>query len=731
MSKQNNQTVSPNWLSSLIAGAILGLLLSIFAISLASLIFTGPLAAELPRGIAMVLVTVTINAAGLAFFSGGKGVIATIPPTPLVVMAASAGAVAASLAAPEAILPTVLILIALTTLLTGGALILLGRFKLGVLVRYLPYPVIGGYMTGVGALLLLGGIGTMAGFSPSLANLARLFTLQQLGLWLPGLLFGLVIFIGMRRIRHGMTLPGLLLVGLVLFYLVLWLSGNSVSVAIAAGFLLGDLGQAGGWPLLPLAHLGTVEWGAIGGQLGNISVVFMFSAITLLLVVSSIELATREDMDLNRELRAVGLANILSGLAGGLIGNHSLLPTALGRQMAGRSPYLGYIVGVVPLLVLFFGLPLLAFVPKALLGSLLAFQGIAFLFEWVVEKRRSLPPVDYGVVLIVGLVIVAADFLTGIVLGLVIMVIMFVIDYSRTDIFRHKLSGAEVASHVERNAHHRRELIKLGQHIHILELHGFIFFGTANAILTELQARLHDETVRPLLFLILDFRRVTGLDSSAALSFMKARSQAEAQGFTILFTHLSPRLEQQLAHNGIQSGEHFNFFPDLDRALEWCEDELIEREQVTQKHLPTTLPLQLADSGFSKEHTRQVKRYLEKLRLAPQDVLMRQGEPADAFYFIELGQVSIYLEMDGQQPVRLQTLGIGTLVGEVAFFLGTPRTATVIADTTSIVYRLTRAAMESMQAEEPSLALAFKDLMLRFASERLVAANREISALNR
>lgn len=93
--------------------------------------------------------------------------------------------------------------------------------------------------------------------------------------------------------------------------------------------------------------------------------------------------------------------------------------------------------------------------------------------------------------------------------------------------------------------------------------------------------------------------------------------------------------------------------------------------------------------------------------------------------------MSIYLEIAEQQSVRLQTMGMGAMVGEVGFFLNAPRSATVIADTTSIFHRLTRSAMECMQQQEPDLALALKNLVLQAISKRLVAANREIEALNR
>ena len=720
---------SQAWLSTLAAGIIIGILLSIFAISLINVIFVGPLASELPHGLAMALATLAVSAFTITLFSGESGIVGNIQDAPLVAMAGPISAVAASQTAPEAVLPTIILLIALTTLASGGLLLLLGRFKMGMLVRYLPYPVIGGFMTGTGLLLLLGGIGNMIGRKLTLGNFVVLFSGEQIELWVPGILFGLLLFIGTRRIRHSLTLPGMILVEGIFFYLLLLLMFNDSSVkAVAdAGFLLGDVGRAGSWPLITPGHIRSVDWNALQGQLGNIAAVLIITPIILLLNLTGVEINERKDMDLNYELRVAGKTNILSALAGGMIGFHSLGYTILGRQMAtGRPRALGFIVGLIPLFLLFFGLPLLAFMPRGLLGSLLVFQGFTFLYNWLIKKWDSLPLIDYGLIVIISLVIATAGFMAGIILGLVITMITFVISYSRTDIFYRKLSGAEITSNVQRTPRYRKQLIRQGWQTHILELHGFIFFGTGNAVLAEVQDRLRKAA--PLRHLILDFRRVTGVDSSAAFSLIKIFQLTESSDFIILFSKLPFRVEQQLLCNGIRPGDTLKIFPDLDRALEWCEEKLLQCGQLTMtRKFP--LPLQLLNSGFSKEQVGKIKYYLNKLILVPNDVLVRQGENADAVYFIESGRISVYLNEYGQ-VIRLQTLFSGMLIGEVGFCLNVPRSATIVADADSVVYRLTRSSMTAMLEEEPLLARKLNDTMLRSIARRLISANHQIAELN-
>ncbi|MCI5159173.1 MAG: STAS domain-containing protein, partial [Candidatus Electrothrix sp. AUS1_2] len=548
------------------------------------------------------------------------------------------------------------------------------------------YPVIGGFMAGTGIMLLLGGIGTMIDYSLSTKNLVRLFTGQQIELWLPGVLFGILLFLGTRRIGHSLALPGLLVAEGLLFYLLLRLSDSTVQHAADAGMLLGDMELEIGRSFLsaiPQNFL-AARWDIIQGQIANMGAVLIITPIGLLLNLSGIEMNDRKDMDLNHELEAAGKTNLLSALVGGMIGFHSLGTTALGRSMTEtRTRALGVIAGIMPLLILFFGRPMLFFVPKAVLGGLLVFQGITFLHTWLIKKWGSLPAADYGMIAIIGLTIMTTNFMTGIVLGFVVMMFTFVISYSRTDIFYRKLSGAELTSNVLRSSRERKQLVRLGWHTHVLELHGFIFFGTANAILNELQSRLR--ATLPLRYLVIDFRRVTGVDSSAAFCFTRILYLADALNFTVLLSSQSPQLKQQMVHNGIRPNEKYlRFASDLDRALSWCEDALLEPDSGKRRKDSLALPLQLLAKGVKREHIRLLKSYLQKSTLAAKEILMRQGEASDSIYFVESGQISIYLQTGNQHPVRLQTICIGTMVGEVGYCLNIPRTSTIVADTDTV-----------------------------------------------
>ena len=133
-------------------------------LSLAALIFSGQLAGFVANGIGLLLVGTCLMNIVLALLSSRPAMVGTVQDAPAVVVALIAANIASSVptgTASSAIYATVVVAIALTTLITGATFLLLGQFRLGSLVSYLPYPVIGGFLAGTGWLLMLGGVGVM------------------------------------------------------------------------------------------------------------------------------------------------------------------------------------------------------------------------------------------------------------------------------------------------------------------------------------------------------------------------------------------------------------------------------------------------------------------------------------------------------------------------------------------------------------------------------------------
>ena len=229
-------------------------------------------------------------------------------------------------------------------------------------------------------------------------------------------------------------------------------------------------------------------------------------------------------------------------------------------------------------------------------------MGLSFLVEWLVDARRTMPVREYAIVLVILAVIVGWGLLSGVALGLVWAVVLFAVSYSRTDFVRQTLTGAEFRSNVDRPPVEAEELRALGEQVHILRLQGFMFFGTASGLLEHIRSRIEDRDRPPVRFLVLDFRRVSGVDSSAVLAFRKVMQLAKVEGAEVVFTALPDQVRTQLEQGGVRQAElPMSFEPDLDRGVQRCEDALLAGRPAAVSADPTRLWAELGGGGSDLE----------------------------------------------------------------------------------------------------------------------------------
>ena len=712
-------------LPSLLAGLLTGALEIALATSFAALVFSGPMVAYLSRGVGMSLFSATVSITIVTLFGSVRSLISSNQDVPGAVTAIAVAAVAVALAGTGTEFATAAVMIALTTVTAGLVFLFLGVFRLTGLVRFLPYPVVGGFLAGTGWLLFSGGIHMMSDHTVSLAGLGALLAPATLAHWLPGVVAGALLYFLSERIHHFLFMPAAIAGVFVLFYLVAFALGASLGELSAGGWLLGPFPAGGLWRPVGLAELSRVQWSAIWPQAPNLLAGIALSAIALLLNVTGLELALRQDLDLNREMRAAGMGNLAGGLGGGFITYHSLSVSVLNARLCVGSRVAGLISASVTGLALLFGGAALGYFPKMVFGALLVYVGLSFLWEWVAVARRRLPHIDYAIVLGILAVIAAVGFLQGVAVGVIAAVVMFVVSYSRSSVVKHELDGLSFSSRVTRSAAARALLSDVGAQTYYLQLQGFIFFGTAYGLLQQVRARLKQTATR---HVVLDFRQVIGLDSTALLSFDKMRELAREGGFTLTVATLSPALREQLARDGLHEEDGvLRFASDLDRAAEWIEDQVClmaenTGERTLGDHLQAILP---------GEGTRQLLGYLERREIAAGAWLMRQDEEPDLIYFIESGQVTAQLERPGEAPLRLETMRGGRTVGELGFYLGTRRSAAVVADRPTVVYSLSRAALTRLEGDDPAAAYAFHRLIVHLLGERVLHLVRAVEALQR
>ncbi len=721
-------------LPALTAGLVVGLLEIALATSFAALIFAGELSSYVPRGIGLALMGTIFSSTLLALFTSLPGTVGGNQDVPSAFMAVVVAAIVAAMpsgATSQEMFLTAVAAITLTTLLAALCFLLLGVFKLGALVRFLPYPVIGGFLAGTGWLLVTGAFSTMLDIPEGATLVTAITQPEKLVYWLPGLLLAMIMLLLLRRSDNAFILPGLVLGGVMLFYLLAWLSGTSLAELSDQGWLLGPFPTEGLWQPLTPADLAQVNWSAIVSQTASMVTIFGVSAIALLLNVSGLELATKEDMEIDRELRVSGVANLASAAVSGLIGYQQLGLSALNFKTKANSRLVGLIAAAVCAAVLLFGASALSLIPVVIVSALLLYLGLEFLYAWVIEGWSRLPKIDYVIVLVILLVTATIGFMEAVALGLIVAVLLFVVGYSRIDVIRHELTEATYQSRVTRSHRQRQVLQRSGTQLLILELQGFIFFGTADNLLKHIRQRIEDPE-RPLLhYVLLDFRRVTGIDSTATLSFARLQQLAESKGFTLFYAGPSAQVRHQLQYGAaVSEQESVRFAPSLEIGVEWCENQILHQAGIDVKEQPPSLSEQLAEILPNVESLSEMMSYFEAMEVEAGYRLIQQGESSQDLFFIQDGRVTAVLDLEEGEPVRLQTMG-GGVVGEIGFYLGYDRTASIIVDVPSRIYRLSHENLQRMEKENPQAAANMHRLIVHMLSERIAHLVGTVGALER
>lgn len=230
--------------------------------------------------------------------------------------------------------------------------------------------------------------------------------------------------------------------------------------------------------------------------------------------------------------------------------------------------------------------------------------------------------------------------------------------------------------------------------------------------------------------LVLDFSHVTGADSSASFSLIKILRQLQQTGTRACFTGLSAeqaiRQQRVLQEHSAIPGPVF--FERLELGLEWCEEQLLQ--QLGGPFGPKrSIDTWMADEFGDEALAGRVVTAMTRQKVPAGGIICRQGEPSDSIIFVASGRVSIFLEPDGSRPLRLRTMLGKTVIGEIGFYQGRPRGASVIADEASEVLVLSRAVFDELAATEPLALEALHQLIIRILGDRLNFANHEVAAL--
>ncbi len=722
-------------LRSLFVSAIIWLLMASAMPAYARLVFQGELAGYFAAGLGIVLVSEIIAVVLTSLFSSDHATL-VIPQSPTVVIqgmiAASVIGAAPADMPPQLLFATTYLIILLSSIITGGFLLLLGVMRAGGLVRYIPYPIIGGFMAGLGWLILNAGFSVLVDLKLNAESLPFLLESAVLTRWLPGMIFALCI-LGLRaRIKSSLVLPGVILASFILFYLWVFLIVDDVNALAEVGWFLPEVSEAIDWQLPDSAAIARISPAMIAASAGGIVTLIVVCTLNLFFRVSAQELIVNRELNFNRECKVNGIANIAASLSGGgIVAYHAPISSSLVHATGVYGRLVGLILALMFVLTLVFGSAIFSLIPRFIPAGLLLYFGLQFMKEWLLDSWSKLPRQEYAVIVVIALVTALFGLLMGIAVGMVVAITFFVLEYSRMDVIKQEFSGDFHRSNLDRSFAQNQLLQNEGGKILILRLQGFIFFGSAYRFYEHAKGRITDTEAEPVQYLILDFKAVSGFDYSTIRDFDRLKRLADQHGIDLLLSNVLPHLQPVLEDGGIaerKSGQP-SLFDDLDHALEWCENTLLADADLLNS-LRVTVEEQLAEHAMIKSRDLSaLHSYLERIETEVGDAVFEQGDESDALYFIETGRVDVLLRLPDEGNLRLRSMAAGTVIGEVGFYLNKTRSASVVATEAGVLQRLSHEALRRMEESHPQTASAIHILISCVLSDRLSSSNRVIQQL--
>jgi len=717
-SSRMTRTSHFHW-SDLLAGCLCAVVTLAYASGFGTLIFGGVLAPYASQGVLAAIICSIIALLSLSARSSFSFAMGGPDSNPSAILAITAATLAAEFPADlghAAALPTVLMYLFASAIGCGAILFAFGNLGWGRYVRYVPHPVIGGFLAGTGYLLTAGGIKMLIRDSSGSVPVEGMLSVPVLAWTTAGTVLALLLILTRMR-KHYAIVPGVVLAGVLGFHLVLAISGTSLASARSAGLLLNPLALSE-WSTPLSIPWDNVQWGRLVAHIGDFAGVTTVALITILLNATGLDVTTGQDADFDRELKTLGIANVVGGTAGGIVAVNSFNRSLLNLRAGAASPWAARICAAIIGLVAVFSPAAVSFLPRPVLAGLILFLGASLLMTWLWDSRRTLPFGDYLTVVAMLIIVVVAGIAPGVILGILISGVSFIVAFSRNSAIKDQFTGMSRRSVVQRPADETNRLRSRGDRLKGFKLHGYLFFGTANGVMERVREALPTADV-----VLVDFWDVKGIDASAVMVLRKLLRVAKETGVQIVFTGMTPELQTRMRTCGLDlSGQPVRCFPDMDHGLEWSE-QLLLKESDAEATLAEAL------EGFEPSEAELIGHYFEQQVIDAGAFVLKKGEPSDEFYVIIRGRLSIYMTMTipgADYRKRLRSYGPGTIVGEMGFFSGEPRSADISADCETLLCSITHERFQALDAIRPDLAGKLCRIILNTLSNRLRDANEQL-----
>lgn len=636
---------------------------------------------------------------------------------------------------PSAILLTLF----LVALMSSAIQILFGALRFGQLIRYMPFPVVSGYLSGVGLIIIFSQLPKLLGAPKGVdwfAAIASPSDWQPVSL-LVGVATGAVMLLAMRFPSRVPAVIQGLAAGIMVYWLLAWSAFPAMASLQDNPFVIGTISTAGdgiwdsitgpwqGLTIATLPHLQQVLIPAL-----TLSVLLSIDTLKTCLILDAVS-GSRHNS--NRELIGQGIGNMTAALFGGTPGAGTMGASLVNKASGGMTRLSGMFQGIWSLLAFLLLTPLISWVPVAALAGLLIVIGVRMI-DWhslqLIRSRSTM--LDFGVIVAVVVVAKTVSLIAASGLGVALAILMFIREQIHSSTIRRKGYGNTLFSKRVRPLSEREALLKLGEKNIVYELQGSLFFGTTDQLYSAIEPEL--EKAR---YVLLDFQRVQSIDMTAAHMIERLRNMLYEHKATLILSRVPATLpsgrdlRNYINELGITRGEHATrIFDDISDALEWMEDQSLQEAGVDGDH-STAMHLDQFElfEGLQASTLQGLQHGVQRRYYTADEIIFSAGTPGDALMLIARGAVRIDLTLSNGRTSHIATFGRGQFFGEMSFLEPHAHSANVIAAAETELLILPRSEFDVLAKSDPMMAMHVYSSLATAMAERLRHTNIELRAL--
>ena len=594
-----------------------------------------------------------------------------------------------STAVDSSVLLTILLLI---LVFAGIIQIILGMTVGGYLVKYIPYPVIAGLVTGIGLLMILSQVNSLNAAARN--NIEGIFKILPV---IIAIITLVSIHLCNRRWPH---IPGILL-GLIIGTLSFHLLALFYSSPVPDSWVVGYIPSFQGFIEMPqFSQLQHLPWIKI---LTISLAVALLASIDCLLTAVVADGQTGARHHSQRELTAQGIGQIFAGLLGGIGGGGTKGSTLVAID-SGGARWTGVVCALIIISLILFAGSVGLYLPISVLAGVIAYVGINMvdinILSWIQRRRLRVDA-------IVAIAVISSTLIYGLLVGLGVglagSVLLYIRNQVRIPVLHDRATGENHRSLQDRSDIENQLLNEHGARIIYLELRGSLFFGTADRLFNELL----DDLEKPV-WIVINMRRVLHIDSSAVhlLGQMAARLQQNdgVMMFSNVIKHSGGFKKINKAFRQLGSVDDISkvkTFASTDAALQFAEDSLLASIGYTTNSDDDFVNLKNNKlcKNLDKKTIKALSKVLQEVSFARKKILFSQGDSGESIYLVLKGEIEIRLPVGRYHYKRVAKIGPGGYIGSVAFLRPGLRSTTGVVTQACELLQLDRSALKKLMKQ--------------------------------